>query len=116
MDQMQPAGEKLFAAHGAALRTRGYQNWKSAMYETAVRACVVSFLRQSIVDLRFIDYYLKGEVRRGFVWTEEMGNFLKTYESNRDKYPTFESFFPKFVDFLNECAGKVAPQKTVAGK
>jgi hypothetical protein len=116
MDQMQPAGEKLFAAHGAVLRTRGYQNWKSTMYETAVRACVVSFMRQSIADLRFIDYYLKGEVRRGFVWTEEMGNFLKTYESNRDKYPTFESFFPKFVDFLNECAGKVAPQKTVAGK
>jgi hypothetical protein len=53
-------------------------------------------------------YYLKYEVRRGFVWTEEMGNFLKTYESNRDKYPTFESFFPEFVDFLNEYTRKAA--------
>ena len=116
MDKLQPTGEKLYKKHGPALRSRGCQEWRSMMYETAVRACVVSFMRQSIADLRFIDYYLKGEVRRGFVWTEEMGNFLKTYESNRDKYPTFESFFPKFVDFLNECAGKVAPQKTVAGK
>ena len=36
-----------------------------------------------------------------FVWTEEMGNLLKNYESNRDKYPTFESFFPEFVNHLN---------------
>jgi hypothetical protein len=34
------------------------------------------------------DYFLKDEVKAGFVWTEDMANFLKKYESNRDKYPT----------------------------
>ncbi len=102
MAQMQPAGEQLFAAHGAALRMRGYQNWDAVLYETAVRACVASFLRQSIADTRFTEYHLQGEARRGFVWIEDMGNFLKKYESNWDKYPTFESFFPEFVKFLND--------------
>jgi len=37
-----------------------------------------------------------------FVWTEDMTNFLKQYESNRDKYPTFESFSPEFVHYLND--------------
>jgi hypothetical protein len=37
-----------------------------------------------------------------------MSNFLKKYEDNRDQYPTFESFFPEFVDFLNEYARKAA--------
>jgi hypothetical protein len=106
MDRLQPAGERLFATHGATMRTRGYQKWESVMYETAVRACVASFIRQSIVAPTFMDYHLKCEVKAGFIWTEEMGNFLKTYESNRDKYPTFESFFPEFVDFLNEYTKK----------
>ena len=108
MDRLQPAGEKLFAAHGAAMRMKGYQKWDSVMYETAVRACVASFLRESIADLRFLDYYLKGEVKHGFIWIEDAGNFLKKYEGNRDKYPTFESFFPEFVGFLDAYTRKAA--------
>ena len=101
MDQLQPAGERLFAEHEGAMRSRGYQKWESVMYETAVRACVVSFLRRSIASTDFIDYYLKGEARHGFVWIEDMGDYLKKYESKRDKYPTFESFFPEFVKHLD---------------
>jgi len=106
-DQVQPAGEKFFAAHGPAMRMKGYQKWESVMYETAVRACVASFVRHAFEPM-YMDYYLKDEVKAGFVWTEDMGNFLKKYESNRDKYPTFESFFPEFVDFLNEYTSKAA--------
>jgi hypothetical protein len=108
MEQLRPAGEKLFASHEGAMRMGGYQKWESVMYETVVRACVASFIQRSIAHPGFMDYYLKGEVRRGFVWTEEMGNFLNTYENNRNKYPTFESFFPEFVTFLNEYSKKVA--------
>ena len=107
MEQLRPAGEKLFAVHGPAMRMRGYQKWESIMYETAVRACVMSFVRHSFEPM-YMDYYLKDEVRAGFIWTEEMGNFLKTYENQRDKYPTFESFFPEFVTFLNEYSKNAA--------
>jgi len=106
IDQMQPAGKRLFAAHGPAMRMMGYQKWESIMYETAVRACVASFVRHSFEPM-YMDYYLKDEVKAGFIWTEDMGNFLKTYENNRDKYPTFESFFPEFVAFFNGYSEKV---------
>ena len=108
MEQLRSAGEKLFVSHEAAMRMIGYQKWESLMYETAVRACVISFVRQSIVDPRFMDFVLKSEVGRGFVWTEDMGNFLKTYEDNRDSYSTFESFFPELVDFLDDYTRKAA--------
>ena len=42
--------------------------------------------------------------RGGFVWIKDAGDFLQTYESNRDQYPTFESFFPKFIDFMDQYA------------
>ena len=80
------------------------------MYETAVRTCVASFIRHAFVEPKWMDYYLKGEVKHGFVWTEDMDNLLKTYENQRDKYPTFESFFPEFVTFLNKYSDKSKPQ------
>jgi hypothetical protein len=102
MDRLQPTGERLFAAQGPAMRMRGYQKWESVMYETAVRACVASFINRCVIDSRFADYYLDRESRHGFVWTGHMSNVLKTYEGNRDKYPTFDSFFPHFATCLNE--------------
>ena len=75
------------------------------MYETAVRGCVASFVRKSFPPM-YMQYYLNDEVEDGFVWTEELGELLREFESNRDKYPTFESFFPEVVTFLNEYANK----------
>ncbi|HDY87226.1 MAG TPA: DUF4932 domain-containing protein [bacterium] len=79
----------------------GYQKWQTLMYESAVRACVPSFVRNSFPP-EYLQYYLDEEANYGFVWTKELSEVLVRYKSNRDKYPTFESFFPKFVDFFNE--------------
>ena len=76
------------------------------MYETAVRACVASFIRNSLVDPGYMDYHLKREARHGFVWIKDAGDFLTKYESNRDKYPTFDSFFPDFIKFLDQYASQ----------
>ena len=77
------------------------------MYESAVRACVASYIRNSF-EPDYLQKYLNKETSLGFIWTEDLDNLLKTYQSNRDKYPTFESFFPEFVIFLNEYSKKVA--------
>ncbi|MHC4145641.1 MAG: DUF4932 domain-containing protein [Planctomycetota bacterium] len=108
MDRLQPAGEKLFATHGPAMRMRGYQKWESLIYETAVRVCVMSFVRHKFEPM-YLDYFLGDEVKAGFVWVEDTGNFLKKYDDSRDKYPTFQSFFPEFVTFLNEYSSKARP-------
>lgn len=108
MDRLRPAGEKMFAAHAPAMRRIGYQKWQSLMYESAVRACVASFVRNSFPP-KYMQYYLNDEAADGFVWTKELGDLLQTYESNREKYPTFESFFPEVVTFLNEYSERARP-------
>ena len=105
MDQLQSAGERLFAAHESTMRMRGYQRADSILYETAVRACVMCFVREKMEPM-YLGYFLEYEVKAGFDWIEEAGNFLKNYEDNRDSYSTFESFFPEFVGFLNDYTRK----------
>ncbi|MBW7992367.1 MAG: DUF4932 domain-containing protein [Planctomycetes bacterium] len=106
MDRLQPAGEKLFAVQSQAMRMRGYQEWESMMYETAVRACVGSFVRNSFETMHS-DYYQQREISHGFLWIKDLTDLLRKYEANRDKYPTFESFFPEFVAFFNDYSGKM---------
>ncbi|MBC8469934.1 MAG: DUF4932 domain-containing protein [Planctomycetes bacterium] len=107
MEQLQPAGEKLYTAKAPAMKRIGYQNWQSLMYESVVRACVASYIRNSF-ELEYLQNYLDSEAGCGFIWTKELSNLLLTYEANRDKYPTFESFFPEFVAFFNEYSKNAA--------
>jgi hypothetical protein len=100
MEQLKPAGGKLYTAKAHAMRRLGYQNWQSLIYESAVRACVASYIRRSF-EPECLQNYLDREAGYGFVWTKELSNLLQTYEANRDKYPTFESFFPEVVAFLD---------------
>lgn len=101
MEQLQSAGEKLYTAHAPAMQRIGYQKWQSLMYESVVRACVANFVRNSFPP-KYLQYYLGDEASYGFVWTKDLSEVLVRYESDRDKYPTFESFFPEFVAFFNE--------------
>ncbi|MHC4242377.1 MAG: DUF4932 domain-containing protein, partial [Planctomycetota bacterium] len=70
MEQLQPAGEKLYAAKALAMKQLGYQSWKSLMYESAVRACVASYIRNSF-EPEYLQNYLDNEAGCGFVWTED---------------------------------------------
>lgn len=108
MDKLQPAGERLYAAHAPAMQRIGYQKWQTLMYESVVRASVASFVRSSFEPI-YLGYYLKEEAGSGFVWTEGLSDLLQTYEANRDKYATFESFFPEFVSFFKEYSRKTKP-------
>jgi hypothetical protein len=101
MEQLQPAGEKLYTAKAPAMKRIGYQSWRSLMYESAVRACVASYIRNSF-EPEYLQNYFDKEAGCGFVWTKELSNLLRTYEANRDKYPTFESFFPEIITFFNK--------------
>jgi hypothetical protein len=52
--------------------------------------------------------YLEREAGFGFVWIEQMDQLLKTYETDRQRHPTFASFFPEFVTFFSEYGDKAS--------
>ena len=104
IEQLRPAGEKLYAAKAPVMQRIGYQNWQSLMYESAVRASVACYIRNAF-EPEYLQNYLDEDAGNGFVWTKELSDLLGTYEANRDKYPTFESFFPAIVEFFNRKAG-----------
>ena len=50
------------------------------------------------------DYYrrvIELEKENGFIYIEELCNSLENYENNRDKYPTFESYYDEIIKCLS---------------
>lgn len=40
---------------------------------------------------------------------EELTEVLAQYEQHRDQYPTFESFFPRIIEFFNAYSNDIVP-------
>ena len=107
MDQLMAAGEKLFPQVMQAMSRQAYGNWQTVMRESAVRACSVRYTLKAdgkAAARQAIDY----QHSRSFFWTGELVEVLAEYESNREEYPTFDSFFPRVVEFFNDYAARHA--------
>jgi hypothetical protein len=108
-DQLQPAGEKMFAHVDDAMQKMHYGDWKIMLYESLVRACGMRHL-MTMYDQKSIEIRQDSEEKRGFYWIGKLTTLLGEYEAQRDKYSDFESFFPIIVSFLKSCAGRVAEE------
>lgn len=104
---MKASGEILLDAQRAEMKREAYENWESVINESIVRACVVRYL----IDHKSGDKIVQNEVltqtNKGFLWTKELVSLLGEYESSRDKYPTFKSFYPRVIAFFNETAHNI---------
>lgn len=97
VEQFQPLYDRI--ANG--MEKQGYQSWETALNEHVVRAVVirmVSRLEGKEVAARMLEV----ERLEGFAYIEPMLWKLEEYERDRDRYPTFAEFYPRFLDVLLE--------------
>lgn len=112
-DELQAAGQRIFAGCEAVMRQQAYGEWKTLMYESLVRVCVVRYLnatdgpdaaRQAI----------QREHDRGFVWIGDLSKLLEDYEGQRQRYPAFDAFMPRIVAFFDDYANRHQQQAAAA--
>ncbi len=100
---LRAAGEVIFPHVREAMAKQAYGNWLTTVKESCVRACVVRHLLK-VEGKAAADAETKRQHARQFVWMEELVRLLDDYEGERGRYPTFEAFFPRIVEFFNEYA------------
>lgn len=97
---------KLYEPIKADMEKQAYSTWETCLNEHIVRAVVIR-----ITDIygtkEEADKYLKMEKERGFIYVEDIIDLLKKeYEPNRDKYKTFEDFYPQILKLLDKLMQK----------
>ncbi|WP_367866679.1 DUF4932 domain-containing protein [Pedobacter sp. WC2423] len=104
---LEASGKILLDSQQIEMKRQAYEDWQSVINESVVRACVVRYL----IDHQSDDQVVKAEVleqqNKGFLWTKELVTLLGKYESSRDRYPTFKSFYPEIIAFFNQTAGNI---------
>jgi len=113
---LRDAGQKIFPHVSSAMRRQAYGNWKTMMYESLVRACVVRYKRQHDGMISAWSE-IQQQKQRQFLWMKELSDLLGEYEEARDEYPTLEKFGPRIVSFFDEYAkGFAEKQKELDAK
>lgn len=101
--EFEPAGKKIFPHVEAAMRRQAYGQWKTMVYESMVRACVIRYTRkyEGSAAARLA---VQQEKARSFPWVAGLSDLLGEYESSRDEHPTLDAFSPRIVALFNEYA------------
>lgn len=101
--QMAKAGDELYAHVGPAMRRQAYGDGASLLYESMVRAATIRYvLAHQGPEAAQRD--TENELNNSFLWIGDLSDLIGTYEQNREKYPTLESFMPNIVKFFNDVA------------
>jgi hypothetical protein len=105
LSQLESAGKVLFPQVEEKMKKMAYGNWQVMMFESVVRAAEIQYYYQykgKAPSERAVRY----NIDKGFFWMKELNQVVSEYRTNRAKYPDFESFFPRIVEFFNEYAQK----------
>ncbi|MFA5849544.1 MAG: DUF4932 domain-containing protein [Bacteroidales bacterium] len=96
-DLLKDCGEQLFSLVENEMRSQAYGNWLTMMNEALVRACVIKYMKDHNYADATIQRETKSQVDRGFFWIGELVVELEKYSSQRDIYPSLESFVSKLA-------------------
>lgn len=94
---------RLYQPIEASMKRQNYHSWLNCVDEHVNRA-VTARLLQQIYNGQIGQRELEQNQQRDFIYTEAIYQRLADYEQNRDKYPTFEQFYPQIVKLFGELA------------
>jgi len=104
-DELRAAGQRMFPKLQDKMRSQAYGGWQNMMCEYVVRVCTIQYYkRYETPDT--VEREIKYNINRGFVGMRELDEAVAKYEDEREKYPTFESFFPRVIEFFDEYSKK----------
>lgn len=88
--------QNLYTPISAAMKTQAYTNWETCVNEHIIRA-VTARLTYLDQGQEAYEAAIENERSRGFFYVPALCDSLAIYESSRDKYPAFDSYFPALV-------------------
>lgn len=98
----------LFDRIKNSMTKQAYNTWEICVNEHIVRA-VTARLTYIYSGKDAGDQLIENEKKQSFFYIEAMCESLKNYENNRDKYPTFESYYPELIQVFKDLSEQNLP-------
>jgi uncharacterized protein DUF4932 len=105
------AAQKVFAQLAGQMHSQEYTNSDIMVYESLVRVNVILYLASKGRSRADLQAKIRDEQKRGFLWMDELYDFMDQYTSQRSRYPTFDSFMPVVAQFYRDLPQRLAGMK-----
>lgn len=102
VQQLEKSGKVLLQSSLWAMSKQAYNNWKTVINESLVRAAVICYMLDKKYSEESIREDLTGQLQRNFRWMPELVQLLRKYQTNRAEYPSLETFYPEIIHFFDE--------------
>lgn len=102
--QLEPAATNLFKSSQWSMSRQAYNNWKTMINESLVRAAVICYMLDKKYKPEEIRNELLEQMQRNFRWMPELVSLLRKYEKSQARYGSFENFYPKVIDLFKKYA------------
>lgn len=99
LDQTQDLEKAIFHTVKADAAEQGYDSWEAYLYELLVRSTTLRIVEKNYgpdAAQELLDY----EKSVGFGHCTVVLEALKSYEANREQFPTLQHFFPEIIAAL----------------
>lgn len=100
----------LFYPMEEIMKKQAYSSWQTCVNEHIVRAVTIR-LTELYEGKEKAKRLIKIEKSNGFFYIEPICSKLLEYEKNRDRYKTFEEFYPEIIELLKELSEKARTDK-----
>ncbi|WP_211142734.1 DUF4932 domain-containing protein [Clostridium aciditolerans] len=95
----------LFSPIKDTMAKQAYGSWEYCVNEHIVRSISYRVLRNTYGTEKS-EEYITMDTGRKFIYINAISEKLKEYENNREKYPTFNDFYPELVQLFKELSIK----------
>lgn len=103
--------QKVLAQVAGQMQSMGYPNSDIMVYESLVRVNVILYFESQGRSRADLQAKIRDEQKRGFLWMDELFDFMHRYTPQRSRYPTFDSFMPDVAQFYRELPPRLAEIK-----
>ena len=97
---MEPVGNALYAMSERLMGWQAYRNATTVLNESIVRAAVIIYMEENGFTAEQVKAEMYDQLGRGFHWMPELVSALKEYTHHRDKYLSFNDFYPEIAKTL----------------
>ena len=110
--ELRESGITILSPLKEIMAQQAYVAWQTVLSEAIVRAAVVKYMKDHDFSPGEVQREIASQINKGFLWTDSLVESLESYDQNREKYPTLESYMPRAGQVL--CGCRFADRQTKA--
>jgi len=108
-EAFEESGKEIYKAVEYEMsRQQAYGNWQIMLNEALVRASVIKYFIDHSAPESEIQKMMTNESNNGFIWIKGLVDEIKKYDTQRNIYPTLESYMPVLSDAYKTFAVKIS--------